>query len=154
MITRRVVCGHLVSLVGGPTLLALEAGAAPDAARAIVQPTQADPAHFMGRAAEMRRLALARGDQPYGAVVVKAGRIVGEGVSAVVTGRDPTAHAEMEAIRDACRRLGTSDLSGGEMYSTSRPCRMCETACYWARIARMVFGADLSDGGPPRYGGC
>jgi tRNA(Arg) A34 adenosine deaminase TadA len=108
----------------------------------------------MRRAEAMRRLAQERGDQPYGAVVVKEGRIVGEGVSAVVTNRDPTAHAEMEAIRDACRRLGAGDLSGCTIYSTSRPCRMCETACYWARITHMVVGTDLSDGGPPRYGGC
>ncbi|MGH7332570.1 MAG: nucleoside deaminase [Candidatus Rokuibacteriota bacterium] len=154
MLSRRVWLRRLVGFVGAPTLLAEELAAAPPAPRAIAQTSPADPAHFMRRAEEMRRLAQERGDQPYGAVVVKEGRIVGEGVSAVVTNRDPTAHAEMEAIRDACRRLGTGDLSGCAIYSTSRPCRMCETACYWARIARMVFGADLSDGGPPRYGGC
>jgi guanine deaminase len=115
-------------------------------------PTQA--LAFMQRALEMRRQAQERGDQPYGAVVVKDGQIVGEGRSAVVTDRDPTAHAEMQAIRDACRRLQTSDLGGCEIYATSRPCRMCETACYWARIARMHVGSPPADAGPPGYGAC
>jgi NAD(P)-dependent dehydrogenase (short-subunit alcohol dehydrogenase family) len=80
----------------------------------------------MQRAFELRRLAEDRGDQPYGAVVVRAGRIVGEGVSAVNTAPDPTAHAEMQAIRDAARRLRTPDLSGCELYGTSRACPMCQ----------------------------
>jgi tRNA(Arg) A34 adenosine deaminase TadA len=104
----------------------------------------------MERAFEMRRLAIARGDQPYGAVIVLAGHIVGEGVSAVVTDTDPTAHAEMQAIRDAARRLGTRDLSRGEMYGTSRACTMCEAAAYWAGIARMYHGEAVTDAGAPR----
>ena len=104
----------------------------------------------MERAFEMRRLAIERGDQPYGAVIVKWGRIVGEGVSAVLTDNDPTAHAEMQAIRDAARRLGTRDLSGCEMHGTSRACPMCEAGAYWARIARMYYGASIADGGAPR----
>lgn len=109
---------------------------------------------FMRRAAELRQQAIDSGDQSYGAVVVKQGRIVGEGPSRVVVGRDPTAHAEMEAIRDAARRLGTSDLSGCELYSTSRPCKMCETAAYWAGIARMYFGTEIRDAGAPKYPAC
>lgn len=104
----------------------------------------------MERAFELRRRAIERGDQPYGAVVVKDGSIVGEGVSAVVTDRDPTAHAEMQAIRDAARRLGTGDLSGCVMYGTSKACPMCEAAAYWARISRMYYGASVADAGPPR----
>jgi len=104
----------------------------------------------MERAFEMRRRAIDRGDQPYGAVVVKEGRIVGEGVSAVVTDRDPTAHAEMQAIRDAARRLRTADLAGCEMYSTSRACAMCEAGAYWAHIARMYYGESIADGGARR----
>jgi len=154
LMTRRALGRRVMNLIGGSTLLTLEAETASQELHAIAPSAQGDAGPFMRRAEEMRRLALERGDQPYGAVIVQGGRIVGQGVSAVVTGRDPTAHAEMEAIRDACRRLGTNDLSGCEIYSTSRPCRMCETACYWARIARMIFGANLSDGGPPRYGGC
>jgi tRNA(Arg) A34 adenosine deaminase TadA len=109
---------------------------------------------FMRRALELRRQAVERGDQPYGGVVVKDGRIVGEAGSAVVVRRDPTAHADIEAVRDAARRLGNADLSGCEIYLTSRPCPMCETACYWARIARIYVGEGLVDAGPPRYPSC
>jgi tRNA(Arg) A34 adenosine deaminase TadA len=109
---------------------------------------------FMGQAETLKRRAVEAGDQAYGAVIVKDGRIVGEGPSRVVTNRDPTAHAEMEAIRDAARRLGTRDLSGCVIYATSRPCRMCETASYWASLSRIYFGDALTDGGPPRYSSC
>lgn len=105
---------------------------------------------FMDRAFEMRRLALERGDQPYGAVVVKDGRIVGEGVSSVVTDTDPTAHAEIQAIRDAARRLRTHDLSGCELYGTSRACPMCEAGAFWARISRMFYGEAITDAGAPK----
>ncbi len=116
----------------------------------IVQPRVPGPEGLMERAFEMRRRAIERGDQPYGAVIAKGGRVVGEGVSAVVTDRDPTAHAEMQAIRDAARRLGTSDLSDCRMYGTSRACPMCEAGAYWARIAGMYYGASIADAGAPR----
>lgn len=109
---------------------------------------------FMARAVEMRQMAVKEGDQPYGAVVVKDGKIVGEGPSRVITGKDPTAHAEVVAIRDAARRLGTHDLSGCVMYGTSRACRMCETAAYWANISQLVYGTGLADGGTPTYSSC
>jgi tRNA(Arg) A34 adenosine deaminase TadA len=108
----------------------------------------------MDLAFDMRRRSVEAGDQPFGAVVVKDGRIVGLGPSRVVTHRDPTAHAEMEAIRDAARRLGTRDLSGCVMFSTSSPCRMCETAAHWASVSRLYHGPGVADGGVPRYGGC
>jgi len=146
-LTRRGATRRLVALVTG-------AVAASAAARAgasdLVQPRRADPTGFMERAFEMRRLAIERGDQPYGAVVVLAGRIVGEGVSAVVTEKDPTAHAEMQAIRDAARRLWTQDLSRCELYGTSRACTMCEAGAYWAGIARMYHGEAVTDAGAPR----
>lgn len=116
----------------------------------IVQPRVPGPKAFMARAFEMRRLAIERGDQPYGAVIVKEGRVIGEGVSAVVTDADPTAHAEMQAIRDAARRLGTSDLSGCELYGSSRACPMCAAGAYWANLARLVHGSALTDGGAPK----
>ena len=105
---------------------------------------------FMRRAFELRRIAVERGDQPYGAVVVRDGRIVGEGVSAVVTTPDPTAHAEVQAIRDAAQRLKTRDLSGAEMYGTSRACPMCEAAAYWAGLSRLWYGESIAGGQPPR----
>jgi tRNA(Arg) A34 adenosine deaminase TadA len=104
----------------------------------------------MQRAEAMRDEALRAGDQPFGAVVLRGELIVGFAPSRVVTASDPTAHAEMEAIRDAARRLRTRDLAGCVLVSTSRPCRMCEAAAGWAGISRMVYGAELTDAGPPR----
>jgi tRNA(Arg) A34 adenosine deaminase TadA len=117
-------------------------------------PAQATPEAFMQRALAMREQAVASGDQAYGAVVVLDGRIVGEAPSAVVTRDDPTAHAEMEAIRDAARRLGRRDLGGAVLYSSSRPCPMCEAAAYWAGIAGMIHGSALTDAGAPGLGRC
>ncbi len=102
----------------------------------------------------MRRIAVDAGDQAYGAIVVKGEEIVGEGPSRVITDKDPTAHAEVVAIRDAARRLGTHDLSGCVMYGTSRACRMCETAAYWANISRLVYSTGIVDGGIPTYSSC
>jgi tRNA(adenine34) deaminase len=101
-------------------------------------------------AVAMKRLAESWGDQPYGAVLVLDGVLVGEGPSRVVKNRDTSAHAEREAIRDAQRRLGRLDLSGSLLYSTSRPCALCETAAATAGISRMYFGASLADAGAPR----
>lgn len=138
--------------LGGLGMLAaaLPVRAADDKPPEIVQPATPTRAAFMQRALEMRRLATERGDQPYGAVIVRGGKIVGEGVSAVVTTPDPTAHAEMQAIRDAARRLRTRDLSGCEMYGTSRACPMCEAGAYWAGVARLWYGESIADGGVPR----
>jgi tRNA(Arg) A34 adenosine deaminase TadA len=119
-------------------------------AQSIEQPPTPGPAAFIQRAFAMRELAVQRGDQAFGAVAVRAGRIVGEGVSAVITSTDPRAHGEIRAIRDACRRLGTRDLSGAELYSSFRPCPMCEAAAHWAGIARMFHGSSISDAGAPR----
>jgi tRNA(Arg) A34 adenosine deaminase TadA len=116
----------------------------------IAQPERPTRAAFMRRALEMRRLSVERGDQAYGAVIVKDGRIVGEGISAVITANDPTAHAEMQGIRDAARRLGTRDLAGCEMFGTSRACPMCEAGAYWARISRLYHGEGITDAGAPR----
>jgi len=98
----------------------------------------------------MRRLALTWGDQPYGAVVVADEQVLGEGPSRVIRNGDADAHAEREAIRDAQRRLGSQDLSGAVLYSTSRPCRLCEEAAARAKLSRMYFGPDLVDAGPPK----
>ena len=97
----------------------------------------------------MRRLALGWGDQPYGAVVVKDDRIVGQGPSRVLQRNDPDAHAEREAIRDARESFGADVLRGAVLYSTSRPCALCEAAAAQAGIARMIHGAGLQDAGAP-----
>lgn len=101
-------------------------------------------------AVHMRRLAESRGDQSYGAVLVLDGRLVGEGPSRVLELADSTAHAEREAIRDAQRRLKRADLTGSILYSTSRPCRACETAAAAAGVRRMYFGEALDDAGAPQ----
>jgi tRNA(adenine34) deaminase len=98
----------------------------------------------------MKDAAVRAGDQPYGAVVVKDGRIIGFGPSRVVTKKDWTAHAEREAMREAQARLGTTDLSGCVLYSTSRPCGACEAAAAEAKIGRMFHGAAAVDAGAPR----
>jgi len=104
---------------------------------------------FIVEAERMRREAVAAGDQAYGAIIVRNGGIVGYGPSRVVSDRN-IAHAERVAIWDAERRLGTRDLSGAVMYSTSRPCGLCENAAALARIERMYYGPDATDAGPPR----
>ncbi len=126
------------------------AAASTASASTIAQPVERTPRAFLARAFAMRDAATRSGDQPYGAVVVNAsGEIVGEAPSRVVVAGDPTAHAEMEAIRDAARRLGSRDLSGHVIYSSSRPCPMCEAAAHWANLADMVYGHGGRKAGPP-----
>jgi len=118
----------------------------------ITQPPEPGRDAFIERAFAMRDLALSTGDQGYGALIVDAStlEIVGEAPSRVVTNGDPTGHAEIEAIRDAAHRLGARDLSAHVMYSSSRPCPMCEAAAYWARLDGMYFGPFATDAGAPR----
>ncbi len=82
---------------------------------------------------------------PFGSVVVKDGEIVGRGHNQVVLLKDPTCHGEMQAIRNACRRLGTFDLSGCVLYTTGEPCQMCLTACLWARLDKVYYGCTIAD---------
>jgi tRNA(adenine34) deaminase len=126
------------------------AAAAADAATRTVAAAESEHRPFVEAALAMKEKATQAGDQPYGAVVVQNGRIVGYGPSRVVTKRDWSAHAEREAIRDAQARLGTADLSSCVMYSTSRPCSNCERAAADARLARMFHGAAPIDAGAPR----
>ena len=109
---------------------------------------------FMAMAFEMKNRATAEGDQPYGAVVVKGDEIVAAAPSRVVTRSDPTAHAEMEALRDAAQQLSSRDLSGCVLYSSSHPCPMCEAAAYWAGIERFYHGQTIADGGVPMLRRC
>lgn len=127
---------------------------AADRREPILQPPQREPKAFMAQAFAMRNEAERAGDQSFGAVVVRDGRIIGQAPSRVVVHHDPTAHAEMEAIRDAAARLGRRDLVGSTMFSSSRPCPMCEAAAYWAGIERMIHGQSLTDAGSPRLRRC
>ena len=82
---------------------------------------------------------------PFGAVVVRGGEIIGRGWNQVTSINDPTAHAEIVAIRAACRQLGDFRLDGCELYSSCEPCPMCLSAVYWARIGRLCFAATRLD---------
>lgn len=101
------------------------------------------------RASALRDEAVRRGDQPYGAVVVKDGRIVGEGASAVVLRRDPDAHAERVAIADAVAQLGPAGIEGAVLVGSSRACAACSAAAFHAGIVRLYHGATPADDGPP-----
>ncbi|GAB4122697.1 MAG: hypothetical protein Fur0026_14700 [Sideroxydans sp.] len=96
---------------------------------------------YMRAALEQARLAAEAGEVPVGAVVVRDGEIVGRGFNAPITRHDPTAHAEMMAMRDAARYLGNYRLVGCELFVTLEPCVMCVGAMFHARIARVVYGA-------------
>ena len=82
---------------------------------------------------------------PFGAVIVRDGKIVGEGANSVTTTNDPTAHAEVNAIRAAARALRTFDLAGCEIYTSCEPCPMCLAAAYWARVNAIYYGANAAD---------
>ncbi|MCL5269195.1 MAG: nucleoside deaminase [bacterium] len=82
---------------------------------------------------------------PFGAIIVKDGRVVGRGRNRVTADNDPTAHAEIVAIRDACRNMGTFALADCAIYASCEPCPMCLAAIYWARIARVFYAADRRD---------
>jgi tRNA(Arg) A34 adenosine deaminase TadA len=118
----------------------------------IEQPGERTKAAFFARARALRDQAVKEGDQPYGAVVVRDGLIVGEARSTVVQHTDPTAHSELLAVRDAARRLGTRDLSDCDVYSTATPCPMCQGALYWARIRRVFTESTVEHGFAPKLG--
>ena len=82
---------------------------------------------------------------PFGALIVKAGELVASGTNLVTSTNDPTAHAEVVAIRTACRQLGTFQLTGCELYTSCEPCPMCLSAIYWARPDRFYYAASRED---------
>lgn len=101
---------------------------------------------FLTRAIELARLGSEAGDGgPFGAVIVRDGRIIAEAWNRVVGSRDPTAHAEICAIRSACAHTGDFHLRGCTLYASSEPCPMCLAAAYWARIERVVFANSRSE---------
>ena len=103
---------------------------------------------FMRRAIELAAAAERTGEVPVGAVVVHDGRIIGEGFNSPIADRDPTAHAEIVAMRRAAQALGNYRLDGATIYATLEPCIMCAGAIVHARVGRLVFGArDLRFGG-------
>jgi len=100
---------------------------------------------FMRMAIATARAGMARGQTPFGAVIVKHGEVISDVHNVVWKTTDITAHAEVHAIREACKKLNTIDLSGCTIYSTCEPCPMCFSAIHWAKIDRIVFGARIED---------
>lgn len=105
-----------------------------------------DPKYFMQMAIDISRNGMETGKGgPFGCVVVKDGKVVGKGSNEVLLTNDPTAHAEVVAIREACRNLGTFQLDGCEIYASCEPCPMCLGAIYWARPEKVYFANTKSD---------
>jgi len=108
-----------------------------------------DDVRFMRLALGLAREAAAAGEVPVGAIVVQDGGVIGEGRNRLVAGADPTAHAEIVALRDAAAHAGAARLPGSTLYVTLEPCLMCAGALVNARVARVVFGA-----ADPKAGAC
>ena len=101
---------------------------------------------FLERAIELSRQGMQKGNGgPFGCVIVKDGEIVGEGVNEVLVKNDPTSHAEVVAIRNACKKLNNFQLTGCDVYTSCEPCPMCMGAIYWARPNRVIYANTKSD---------
>lgn len=99
----------------------------------------------MREAIRMATSNVAEGGGPFGAIVVKNGKVIGRGVNRVTAESDPTAHAEVKAIRDAALHEGSYDLRGAEIYTSCEPCPMCLGAIYWAHISKIFYGNTKAD---------
>lgn len=99
----------------------------------------------MRAAVSLSEDSIAKGGGPFGAVIVKDGKVIAKGNNCVTTSCDPTAHAEVSAIRSAARTLGTFDLSGCEIYTSCEPCPMCLGAIYWARLDKIYYSNTQAD---------
>ena len=100
---------------------------------------------FMREAIRLADESVLRGGGPFGAVIVKDGEIIAGSSNSVTIDQDPTAHAEVNTIREACRKLGTFDLTSCTIYTSCEPCPMCLGAIYWARISRIYYGNTRKD---------
>lgn len=105
----------------------------------------ADDARYMQMAIDLSLSNVDAGGGPFGAVIVRDGEVLATGTNRVVPDNDPTAHAEVSAIREACRRTGSFKLEGSTIYSSCEPCPMCLSAIYWAGIGRVCYGNTKSD---------
>ena len=100
---------------------------------------------FMKRAIELSIKSVNNGGGPFGSVIVKGDKIIAEGSNKVTSNNDPTAHGEIVAIREACKKLNNFSLNGCELYSTCEPCPMCLSAIYWARIDKIYYANTRED---------
>ena len=107
--------------------------------------TSEDDARWLREAVALATANVAGGGGPFGAVVVRDGALLARGQNRVTRDHDPTAHAEVEAIRAACRSLGDFSLAGASLFSSCEPCPLCLAAALWARVDRVVFAADRHD---------
>ncbi len=107
---------------------------------------------FMRRAVELSIENVHSGGGPFGAVIVRDGEIIAEGVNRVTANNDPTAHAEVTAIRAACAKLGTFQLDGCVVYTSCEPCPMCLSAIYWAGISKIYYGNTKKDADDINFG--
>ena len=105
---------------------------------------------FLRRAIDLAKQSIKTGGGPFGAIIVKDGEIIAETSNSVTKDLDPTAHAEVNCIRQACKKLGTFILEGCEIYSSTEPCPMCLSAIYWAHIDKIYYAATKDDAA---YGG-
>jgi len=100
---------------------------------------------YMREAIRLADESVERGGGPFGAIIVKDGEVIAGSSNSVTIDNDPTAHAEINTIRQACRKLGTFDLSGATIYTSCEPCPMCLGAIYWAHISRIFYGNNRRD---------
>ena len=100
---------------------------------------------YMKRAIELSIESVNKGGGPFGCVIVKGEKIVAEGSNKVTSNNDPTAHGEIVAIREACKKINNFSLNGCELYSTCEPCPMCLSAIYWARINKLYYANTRKD---------
>ena len=100
---------------------------------------------FMKRAIELSIKSVNNGGGPFGSVIVKGDKIIAEGSNKVTSNNDPTAHGEIVAVREACKKLNDFSLNGCELYSTCEPCPMCLSAIYWARIDKIYYANTRED---------
>lgn len=100
---------------------------------------------YLRQAVEIAKQNIEKGGGPFGAIIVKDNEIVAQCGNSVTNDNDPTAHAEVNCIRSACKKLNTFDLSGCVIYSSCEPCPMCLSAIYWARLDRLVYAATRQD---------
>jgi tRNA(Arg) A34 adenosine deaminase TadA len=101
--------------------------------------------HYLQVALDLTEQSIKSGGGPFAAIVVKDSQVVGRGHNQVTINHDPTAHAEIVAIRDACNNLGTHQLEGCSLYVNSKPCPMCLSAAYWANVTEIFYAASADD---------
>ena len=106
---------------------------------------ESDHKRFMKMAIKLAEKSVEKGGGPFGAVIVREGTVIAKGNNLVTLNNDPTAHGEVTAIRKACKKLGTFDLSGCIIYTSCEPCPMCLSAIYWSGITKIYYGNNAQD---------